>query len=74
MEIQSAEIEECLYCAYYSSQLFLFRTVVRLLADLLTLSQPGEVDYAHHPPTLCVQMDFMQIFQTNTKCNNINHV
>ena len=23
---------------------------------------------------LCVQMDFMRTFQTNTKCNNINHV
>ena len=25
-------------------------------------------------PTLCVQMDFMRTFQTNSKCNNINHV
>ena len=23
---------------------------------------------------LCVQMDFTRTFQTNTKCNNINHV
>ena len=26
------------------------------------------------PHTLCVQMDFTRTFQTNTKCNNINHV
>ena len=25
-------------------------------------------------PPLCVQMDFMRTFQTNAKCNNINHV
>ena len=23
---------------------------------------------------LCVQMDFTRTFQTNTKCNNTNHV
>ena len=26
------------------------------------------------PGALCVQMDFTQTFQTNTKCDNINHV
>ena len=26
------------------------------------------------PHPLCVQMDFTRTFQTNTKCNNINHV
>ena len=25
-------------------------------------------------PPRCVQMDFMRTFQTNAKCNNINHV
>ena len=30
--------------------------------------------WPHLPETLCVQMDFMQTFEANAKCNNINHV
>ena len=38
----------------------------------------GQVCTEHNlsppPHTVCVQMDFKRTFQTNAKCNNINHV
>ena len=38
-------------------------------ATITRVAESGEWGWA-----LCVQMDFMRTFQTNTKCNNLNHI
>ena len=39
-----------------------------------TIPYHGHVFRIEGEGALCVQMDFTWTFQTNTKCNNINHV
>ena len=44
-------------------------SIPRPALNMTRLSVPGR-----ERGTQCVQMDFTRTFQTNDKCNNINHV
>jgi hypothetical protein len=72
-------------CGFFKGPAYLFRQrtglrrVIRGLFGIRVLFLDGIIGWIpglFNPPPhpLCVQKDFTLTFQTNAKCNNVNHV